>query len=405
MAQLSKGKTFTSGETVEPADLHNLVDLAAISNIVDADIKSDAAIDGTKIAPAFGAQDITVSTANRSITNTGNFALSFGTNNTERVRISNSGDVGIGNTSPTAKLDVTGNIRVSGHNQLQIFNSAATSGVSIQTDNAASAAMAFSTGGSERMRIDGSGNVGIGTTSTADQKVFISTGAQWSVNNIGANLVVGGSRNNGIGLLDSSNANPWAIANVGGALVFNQMPALGNTASGLTERAKIAADGSLFVGYTSGGSATAGGVVKAKGYNTKAGSSSGLGSNVFNIGWSSPTASLFIDDTNLGSIQVTSDYRIKRNVQAQTATAVERIKQIRPITYQADDFGELFKADDKVREGFIAHELAEVIPSAVEGEKDAPNQIQSLRLDALCSVLVKAVQELTAKVEALEAAQ
>jgi hypothetical protein len=335
------------------------------------------------------------------------------TNNTERVRIDNAGNVGIGTSSPqnfgsgykTLQLTSTGS-GATGGSVFSVQDSASVEG-RFQTYNGAvllaavgaTVPLTFVTNLNERMRIDASGNVGIGTTSTADQKVFISTGAQWSANNIGANLVVGGSRNNGIGLLDSSNANPWAIANVGGALVFNQMPALGNTASGLTERAKIAADGSLFVGYTSGGAASPGGVVKAKGYNTKAGSSAGLGSNVFNIGWSSPTASLFIDDTNLGSIQVTSDYRIKRNVQAQTATAVERIKQIRPITYQADDFGELFKADDKVREGFIAHELAEVIPSAVEGEKDAPNQIQSLRLDALCSVLVKAVQELITVIE------
>ena len=74
------------------------------------------------------------------------------------------------------------------------------------------------------------------------------------------------------------------------------------------------------------------------------------------------------------------------------------------------DYGTLFKASEEVKEGFIAHELAEVIPSAVEGEKDAENQIQSLKLDALCSVMVKAIQEqqtiindLKARIETLEA--
>jgi len=50
MATLTKGKTFTSGETVEPLDLHNLVDLATVSNIVNADIDDAAAIAGSKLA-------------------------------------------------------------------------------------------------------------------------------------------------------------------------------------------------------------------------------------------------------------------------------------------------------------------------------------------------------------------
>ena len=60
--------------------------------------------------------------------------------------------------------------------------------------------------------------------------------------------------------------------------------------------------------------------------------------------------------------------------------------------------------DGVAREGFIAHEVQEIIPSAVEGEKDAENQIQSLKLDALCSVMVKAIQELNAKFEEYKAA-
>jgi hypothetical protein len=63
----------------------------------------------------------------------------------------------------------------------------------------------------------------------------------------------------------------------------------------------------------------------------------------------------------------------------------------------------LIKGDDRVREGFIAHEVAEVIPSGVEGEKDAENQVQSLNIDAIVSVLTKALQEAVAKIETLEA--
>lgn len=109
------------------------------------------------------ASEIRLSSA---ITGTGTYLpMTFYTGGSEALRIDTSRNVGIGTSSPGAKLDVVGNIRVSGNNQLQIFNGAGTSGVSIQTDNGSSAAMTFNTGGSERMRIDSSGNVGIGTTS------------------------------------------------------------------------------------------------------------------------------------------------------------------------------------------------------------------------------------------------
>ena len=50
MATITKGKTFVSGETVEPADLHQLVDSATITGIVNADIDAAAAIAASKLA-------------------------------------------------------------------------------------------------------------------------------------------------------------------------------------------------------------------------------------------------------------------------------------------------------------------------------------------------------------------
>ena len=50
MATLSKGKTFTNGETVTPQKLHELVDLGAVSGIVNADISATAAIADNKLA-------------------------------------------------------------------------------------------------------------------------------------------------------------------------------------------------------------------------------------------------------------------------------------------------------------------------------------------------------------------
>ena len=69
-------------------------------------------------------------------------------------------------------------------------------------------------------------------------------------------------------------------------------------------------------------------------------------------------------------------------------------------------FRSRFKSDNVPREGFIAHEVQEVIPSAVSFNKDAlavdgKIQPQSLNLPPLIAVLTKAIQELSAEVTAL----
>jgi hypothetical protein len=161
------GHTFTSGDTLTPTKLNAA---RTATDIVNADIKSDAAIAGTKIAPAFGDQNITVSTANRSITNTGNFALSFGTNNTTRVTIPAAGGISIATGSPDrigadfsnnaiSTLNFGGPNNGEGNFQLQYDRTGGTFRI-----------LGGATGSqSERMRIDASGNVGIGTTTPVNK--------------------------------------------------------------------------------------------------------------------------------------------------------------------------------------------------------------------------------------------
>jgi hypothetical protein len=100
--------------------------------------------------------------------------------------------------------------------------------------------VAVATNGVERLRVDASGNVGIGTQS-AHGGVHIAHGdGQWGKWNYGADLVIDGTRNNAIALLDHTSSNPWAIVNSGvpsdgtstsSRLQFASMPLLDDSSS------------------------------------------------------------------------------------------------------------------------------------------------------------------------------
>ena len=95
-----------------------------------------------------------------------------------------------------------------------------------------------------------------------------------------------------------------------------------------------------------------------------------------------------------------SDYRLKHTV-ARLGSGLATISALNPVSYK-------WVSDDSVGEGFIAHELQEVIPLAVSGEKDAVNEDGSIKpqgvdYSKIVVHLVAAIQELSAKNDALEA--
>ena len=249
--------------------------------------------------------------------------------NNQKLIVTAEGSVGIGTSSLTEKLEVNGSINTT--NQSNNFATGAyrffadivdaskiarigtASGAN--TPSGTQGELTFYVNNTERMRIDASGNVGIGVTSV-DAKLKV----QASSGNTTFNCFNAGS-----------GSQTYIAFNVSG----------GGTSTG---------------SITTNGSTTA--------YNTS------------------------------------SDYRLKENVVAMTG-ATERLKQLNPSRFN-------FIADaDVTVDGFLAHEVQDIVPEAITGTKDAVDDdgnavYQGIDQSKLVPLLVATIQELEARITELE---
>ena len=101
------------------------------------------------------------------------------------------------------------------------------------------------------------------------------------------------------------------------------------------------------------------------------------------------------------SYNTSSDYRLKENV-SYTWDATTRLKQLKPARFN-------FIADaDTTVDGFLAHEVQDIVPEAITGTKDEVDEdgnpvMQGIDQAKLVPLLCKTILELEARITALEA--
>lgn len=406
----------------------------------------------TGISSPGGDTSTSLATTNLSYTGTltgGTGVIAIGTN---QIYKDASGNVGIGTVSPGSKLHLTGS-----NVQFRMTNAAGTPTTRhialVDSDNT----WRFTrTGVADDLTIDNSGNVGIGTASPADKLDVLFT-AVTPGNNSLTGIVVGPNSGStavgdgaGIGFRIRNTAGGSVGGNTLGSAIYGiQTNSAANTGgiafytradvTTFSERARIDSSGNLLVGTTNPASSafpvtvfssTNGGIAFQNPANW-----TGIAQNsndfYFDVGRggtagalyfrrsSSNTASMSISNAGVvlvnnlagsgsravnadasGNLSAASDSSLKQEDKAAPIPGLTEILKITPRAYKwlADIEN---RGDEAVTEiGFFADEVAPIIPSAAPKCADG---LYGFYDRSVTAGLVKAIQELTTRLEALEA--
>ena len=259
--------------------------------------------------------------------------------------------------------------------------------------------IAFAEGGAEVMRIDSSGNVGIGTSSP---------GFKLDVAGVSGTI---GIRATNSGTTASDSAQIYAVNGTVGAQFYSYASS-GNAAIGTytnhsfvfltngTERMRINTTGDLSVGTASAiasarlsvlATSATNGITCQQVIDSNAvyGGVNAAGSSTFYV---LGTGQIY---STSGSISVISDISQKENI-IDIPYGLTTVSQLRPVKF---DFKKGCASEEKGLLGFIAQDVETVIPELVKPFGD--EGLISLKTGDMIPVLVKAIQEQQALIQSL----
>jgi hypothetical protein len=351
--------------------------------------------------------------------------LNFITSSTAALTIDASQRVGIGTTSPADTSNFGRALDINGTTGAACYvrtNGSATNyglighyGTDFYVNNNSNGPIRFFANGDERARIDSSGKLLVGTSSTFDQSARLQVIADTGTS-VAANFYSYGADNSQfvIGAARGTVASPTTLnsSDTIGGVYFRGHPSsdlpsrlvFSTTADGAsspTERMRITNGGDFYFNCTVTTKTTEGFRVENDGQPSVSRGSAGSFMLFFHAGDGSTIGSITNSGGTATAYNTSSDYRLKENVNP-VSDGITRLQQLKPSRFN-------FISDpDTVIDGFLAHEVQAVVPECVTGEKDAVDDdgnpvYQGIDQSKLVPLLTAALQEAIAKIETLEA--
>ena len=256
----------------------------------------------------------------------------------------------------------------------------------------------FSTGNTERMRITSGGILKVGGTEAGYSSTLIHTG-NYSATQSGINIL---NSSTGYGYILFGDGDGAAAYT--GQITYKHGDEFMAFNTNGAERMRITSAGNVLISKTSAGSVLTQGIELRDEGNifacTDVANTSSYFSNIATSG-TRQLIRFYAGTSQVGSINsngtttaynTTSDYRLKEDLQ--DFKGLEMVSKIPVYDFK-------WKIDKNRSYGVMAHELQEVLPQAVVGEKDA-KEMQQVDYSKIVPLLVKSIQELKAEIELLK---
>jgi len=357
---------------------------------------------------------------------TGAYPMLFWTNGNERMRLDSSGNLGIGGTANNyagfKTLAVIGpDATHSGIVRVRTSDDAI--GMNIYADstgplfNTTNNPLRFLISDTERMRLDSSGNLGLGvtpsawTTSSTAKAFEIGTvgNALYGFSGSNINLTSGAYYNSGWKYAVSSLPVSYYNQSNGVHSWYNAPSGTAGNAITFTQAMTLDASGNLLVGTTSSSGAGAGIVLSSSGVGSFTRNNVNYVNYISNLTTSGNAGFITFQygtsQTEIGSISTatgtvtlyntTSDQRLKENIQdAESASDLIDAIQVRQFDWKSDNTHQ--------RYGFVAQELVTIAPEAVYQPQDE-DKMMAVDYSKLVPMLVKEIQSLRIRIAQLEA--